>query len=375
MKEKETKCDVVVIGGGLAGLTTAILLNRQRLSVYLIEKKKYPFHRVCGEYISNEVRNFLEINHIFPNELKPSTITKFKLSSVGGKEKQVELDLGGFGISRYAFDNYLYSIASDEGVNFLFDEALSLSFDNDQFNVTSKFSGIINAKLVVGAHGKRSKLDQKLNREFMHKKSPYIGVKYHIKYEYPEDIIELHNFKGGYCGINAIEDNKLNLCYLTHRDNLRKHQDIATMEKNILYKNPKLRQIFNEAEFLFEKPEVINEISFETKNPVENHVLMVGDSSGMIAPLCGNGMAMAIHGAKIISEEITNYFHNHLNRNTLEKNYSLRWNEEFRLRLSIGRYTQKLFGGTLQSNFAVNLLSIMPVSRLIIKLTHGRPIR
>ena len=52
---------------------------------------------------------------------------------------------------------------------------------------------------------------------------------------------------------------------------------------------------------LFEKPEVINEITFEKQDPVSNHILMCGDAAGMITPLCGNGMAMAIHSAKILS--------------------------------------------------------------------------
>ena len=43
----------------------------------------------------------------------------------------------------------------------------------------------------------------------------YIGVKYHIKINWPEDLIALHNFENGYCGISQIEGNKYCLCYLT----------------------------------------------------------------------------------------------------------------------------------------------------------------
>ncbi|MFB0908232.1 MAG: FAD-dependent oxidoreductase, partial [Spirosomataceae bacterium] len=50
--------DVIIVGGGLAGLSTAIMSRKNGLSVLLIEKYSYPFHKVCGEYISNEVRPF-----------------------------------------------------------------------------------------------------------------------------------------------------------------------------------------------------------------------------------------------------------------------------------------------------------------------------
>jgi hypothetical protein len=63
-----------------------------------------------------------------------------------------------------------------------------------------------------------------------------------------------------------LKTNKYCLCYLTTRENLRKYKNVSEMERNILWKNPHLKQIFLEAEFLYDKPEVINEISFSPKN-------------------------------------------------------------------------------------------------------------
>ncbi|MFZ5999522.1 MAG: NAD(P)/FAD-dependent oxidoreductase, partial [Bacteroidota bacterium] len=102
---------ITVIGGGLAGLTAAILLARKGFQVRLVEKKRYPFHRVCGEFISNEVRNFLEREQLFPSEVSPPAITTFQLTSTGGKKAEMPLDLGGFGISRFYFDHFLYQKA------------------------------------------------------------------------------------------------------------------------------------------------------------------------------------------------------------------------------------------------------------------------
>ncbi|MBC7511814.1 MAG: FAD-dependent oxidoreductase, partial [Ferruginibacter sp.] len=46
--------DITIIGGGLAGLALAIQLVKKGYSVALFEKEQYPFHKVCGEYISLE---------------------------------------------------------------------------------------------------------------------------------------------------------------------------------------------------------------------------------------------------------------------------------------------------------------------------------
>lgn len=175
--------------------------------------------------------------------------------------------------------------------------------------------------------------------------------------------------------MSNVEGGKTNLCYLTHRENVRKHKSIREMEERILSSNPFLKNIFNNAQFLFERPETINEISFETKRPVEHHVLMTGDAAGMITPLCGNGMAMAIHAAKIASELTVNFLRDkNFSRAALESQYSAEWNKLFRNRLWFGRQVQKLFGNEWASSLAVNLaLNVRPIVSMIIKGTHGEP--
>ena len=365
---------VIIIGGGLAGLIAGIRLARWNIACTVIEKKKYPFHRVCGEYISNETTPFLRNEGLYPGTFIPPPINQFQLSAVNGKSTTLPLNLGGFGISRYQFDHFLYSIAKEAGVEFLLDtEVENVDFRDDVFEVKTSNQSLT-AAIVIGAFGKRSKLDHQLGRNFFRKRSPYVGVKYHVRTDHPHNLIALHNFRGGYCGISNIEDGKTNLCYLTHRDNVKKFKNIHEMETEVLFENPHLRSIFKNSEFLFEKPETINEISFETKEPVWNHILMTGDAAGMITPLCGNGMAMAIHSAKLLSDLIKAKFESrNFNRTQLEREYTNSWNKTFANRLWIGRQIQhKLFGSEWSSNFAVNLaIYSKPVARAIIKNTHG----
>lgn len=366
--------DVAIIGGGLAGLISAIGLAKGGMSIVLFEKRQYPFHRVCGEYISNEVVPFLEKNSLFPNDLNPARINRFQLTSTNGRSAEVPLKLGGFGISRYAFDEYLYKKANSVGVECFTGVAVDhVEFENDQFNI--KFgSNSCQAKWVISAHGKRSTLDKQMNRSFMSRRSPYVGVKYHIKTDFPEDVIALHNFKNGYCGISKVEGDTYNLCYLTHRNNIRSFGSVKEMENEIMHKNPYLKEIFQNSEFLFDKPMVINEINFERKNAVERHILMCGDSAGMIAPLCGNGMAMAIHSAKILSEVLLKFnTSNGVQRSKVEQAYKDSWNQHFATRLRIGRSIQKLFGSTMLSDIAVRLVSFDPIAHSLIKMTHGKP--
>lgn len=364
---------IVVVGGGLSGLITAFKLAQAGFQPVLIEKKKYPFHRVCGEYISNETVPFLKSMGLFPEKFLPPHINELQLTSVNGKAATLQLDLGGFGISRFSFDQFLYEQAKATGAYFLLDEEVTkLDFVEGKFYLQTNKQKL-EADLVIGCFGKRSKLDMVLNRSFIQKRSPYIGVKYHIRTDHPANRIALHNFKDGYCGISNIEDGKTNLCYLSHRDNVKKYGNLPDLEENILFRNPFLKSIFKNSDFLFERPETINEISFETKAPVEDHVLMTGDAAGMITPLCGNGMAMAIHSAKILSELIIQSLNKKtFNRSELEQQYSNAWKNTFEKRLWAGRQIQKLFGKEWTSNVVVNLARhSKPVATWLVKKTHG----
>ncbi len=159
-----------------------------------------------------------------------------------------------------------------------------------------------------------------------------------------------------------------------HRRNLKEFKDIKSVEEKVLCQNPQLEKVFGEAEFLFKKPEVINEISFETKSQNDDGILMCGDAAGMITPLCGNGMAMAIHSAKLLSEHITRFFSNGKNKENLVADYNKEWNAIFSKRLAVGRTIQRLFGKSFQSDFSLALLEIKPLANFIIRNTHGSPI-
>ncbi|WP_162428355.1 NAD(P)/FAD-dependent oxidoreductase [Pontibacter pudoricolor] len=366
---------VIVVGGGLAGLTSALFLAQQGIQVLLIEKKAYPFHRVCGEYVSNEVLPYLRSLGADISQLQPARINRFQLTAPSGYSLETNLDLGGFGISRFTLDNYLHQLAEKKGVTFNLNTAVQdVVFRDDRFMLKLSNGQELTATIVLGAYGKRATLDRQLDRRFFAKRSPYIGVKYHVKHDQPKDVISLHNFKDGYAGISAVENDTYCFCYLTTRQNLKQHGTIAAMEQAVLYQNPHLHRVFTEAEFLYAQPEVINEISFATKTCTENHMLMCGDAAGMITPLCGNGMAMAIHAGKLAAEHTTLYFKNGRNRQQLEANYSHAWKKQFANRLQLGRTIQHLFGHPVLSEVTVKTLKHLPSAvQLLMRQTHGAP--
>lgn len=363
--------DVIIVGGGLAGLTAAILLSRAEKKVLLLEKKSYPFHKVCGEYVSNEVLPFLLLLGFDPFNYGASRINKLRISTPQGKNIHSSLEPGGFGLSRYVMDNALFEIAERSGTEIhLLSRVTDISFSDDQFKVVTNSGQIFFSKLVIGSYGKRDVLDKKLKRSFIGSHTKYLGVKYHIKTNYPVNEIGLDNFENGYCGIVKIEEDKYNLCYLYRNNKQKIFNSIKELEEKILFKNPVLKAVFSNSQFLFEQPEVINEISFASKNTVESHILMCGDSAGLIAPMCGNGMSMAIRAAEILSALIIETQPG--KRNELEKKYEREWEKQFHSRLYWGRMLQHIFGNPVLTGASIQTIHAFPkIEQWLIGKTHG----
>ena len=369
--------DVIVIGGGLAGLCNAIHLSKLGKKVLLIEKNEYPKHKVCGEYISNEVLPYLDFLEVNPFDSGAVRINNFQLSTTKSNIISAKLPLGGFGISRYTLDLVLSEKAKENGVIILQDTVLDVTFSKDFFQVETKENNVFTSKITIGAFGKRSLLDVKMARNFIQKKSPYLGVKIHVKGNFKEDLVALHNFKGGYCGVSKVENNTINLCYITNYATFKQYKNIEDFQEQVVLKNNYLKDIFHNSEVLFDKPLSISQISFETKKPVESHILMCGDSAGMIHPLCGNGMSMAIQSAQLASKLILNYFNGEIEtRKELEKQYIRQWNRKFSLRLKAGHFIAMLFRKDTIASVLLQILKKLPfLLPIIIKQTHGKPMK
>lgn len=378
--------DVVITGGGLAGLALSIQSARAGYRTALFEKETYPFHKVCGEYISLESWNFLEELGLPLSDWNLPIIRRVLISAPNGESIEQQLPLGGFGISRYKIDAALAGIARASGVELHESTRVTeIAFGKASFLIRTT-AGDVQATIACGTFGKRSNLDVKWQRPFVRKRptrlNNYVGVKYHVGADpdndhplLPADQIALHNFQNGYCGISRIEDGRYCLCYMTSAENLQASgNSIREMEKDILQQNPYLKNIFSSATALFDQPLTISQISFDRKSQVEEHVLLIGDAAGMVPPLSGNGMSMALHGSKIAFRCIDSFLRGQIERHEMEQEYMDQWSRLFGRRLWVGRQLQRCFGSAFRTNLLLHSLKPFPkLVSFLIRQTHGQP--
>jgi flavin-dependent dehydrogenase len=377
----EARYDVAIIGGGPGGLAAAIGLARAGHSVVLFEKGRYPAHKVCGEYVSFESWSFLRHLGLPLEEMDLPQIDLFRLTAPDGHAFDTRLPLGGFGISRYRLDAGLAACARQAGVTIMEEARVEqVSFDGE-FQVTAIIknggSCSVIAKACCGAWGKRSNIDLRWQRPFLQQQDRrldnFIGVKYHMRTAWPAHTIGLHNFPGGYCGISLVEEGRSSVCYLVRAEALRTcGGSLPQLEGEVLGSNPHLARIFKDADILEPFPLTISQVSFQTKAPVEQHVLLLGDAAGMISPLCGNGMSIALHCGKLAAAAICEFLEGRCSRDAMETEYARAWRAQFSGRLARGRLLQRFFGGRRSSNAFVRLFCSFPaLAQPVIRSTHG----
>ena len=365
--------NVIIAGGGLAGLIAAIHLSKAGLKVTVVEKHAFPHHKVCGEYISNEVLPYLQSLGADPSALHPTRISKFQFSSTSGKLISAMLPLGGFGLSRYAFDDFLMHKAQENGCLIIKDTVQQVSFINDHFEVLTTTNGKLYSPIVLGAFGKRTALDNKLNRAFIKQLSPWLAIKAHYSGRFDNQLVALHHFKGGYCGVSKVENDKINICYLTDYATFKKYRDLTEFQEQVLCQNKHLKTLFQNFTMEFDAPMSIGQLCFEKKEAVKDHLLMIGDAAGLIHPLCGNGMSMAIHSAKISAELVIRFLqYKELSRSEMEQQYTQLWHYHFNKRLRMGRLLSTLLQKERLADLMTSGLANFPfILPQLIKRTHG----
>jgi flavin-dependent dehydrogenase len=372
--------DCAIIGGGVAGLTLALQLAQAGRKVVLFEKETYPFHRVCGEYISLENYDFLCRIGVPLAEMDLPRMTRFTVSSPSGVALHHALDIGGVGITRYVLDQLLARLATQHGA--VVQEGTRVTdvvFASDYFTLTTADGSACRARIACGAWGKHANLDSKLHRPFLtssRQDRQFVAVKRHLEgIDFPEAMVEMHNFKDGYCGLSPVVGGLTNCSYISDVRNLRAHgNSIAEMERQVLMQNPLLRPYLEAAHRQSTPPIVISQITFRERSTVDAHVLMLGDAAGTIAPLAGNGMSMGMNASYLLYGLLEDFFNGRLSRAALEQRYTRAWRRLLSLRIAAGRLIHQVFGHPQLTSAGIQVLRRLPfMTTAVLKLTHGQP--
>lgn len=366
--------DAIIVGAGLAGSSAAIQLAEQGYRVLLLEQARYPAHRLCGEFLSVEVMAIFDRLGILGTVRRAGAhpIEKVYLTASQGAEFREKLPGVALGFSRYQLDRILWERAVAAGAKALQGTAVERIASSFQagFQVHTR-RGDFYGRFVLGAFGKASSLDRRLKRRSGGQNSPWIASKAHYQGRDLPQGIELHAFPGGYCGLSQVEEGTVNVCWIAHQRVLKKNLG-NRHTPDALFQNPLLAKRLQGLERTT-TPQNLARISFAPKAPFENDLCLIGDAGGMITPLCGDGMAMALRSADLVVPLLSRLLDESLELETFKRLYRRAGEAEFSQRLQLGRLMHQAFINPSLAALGVNSCCLFPpLGRWLIASTRGK---
>lgn len=368
--------DVIVIGGGVAGCSGALHLARRGYEVLILEKGTYPQDKLCGEFLSPEVQalcdelGVLEVVHAAGAHL----IGQARVTTSDGATFESGLPGTALGLSRYRFDQLLFEHACRAGaegrtsmrvrsVEGSLEEGFTVATGEEQFR----------GRVVLGAYGKRGLLDRTLDRAFLREQAPCVAFKAHFEGKSLPGRIELHAFEGGYCGVSPVELGRVNVCWIASTRALKAVGGTPeAMVAQTLPRNPVLAARLEGMQRVSDSFQAVSQISLARKAPFERDVCMIGDTAGMIAPLCGDGMAMALHSAALAAPRAADFLDGRATAEDFRAWYASAWDDAFGRRMQVGRWMHRGYIRPLLANAAVRLCNAVPtLGRWLIRNTRG----
>lgn len=375
----ETSFDVAIIGGGLAGSSAALMLAAAGYHAGLFEAKCYPHHKVCGEFLSSECIHLFNPLGVTSKiqALCPISIRAVQITAPNGTTWTSPLTGEAWGLSRFSLDKLLVDHARQHGVAVYENSTVTHISGrlSEKFCLEIRSASHLStcqASVVIAAHGKRSNLDRALNRSFLDKPQPFMGLKNHFHGPPLGDQVRLFVFPGGYCGMSEVEGGLANVCLLVRQEVFR--QTGGTIEQFIAWmcqQNPPLGQWLSQATPIHDRWLSIGQVPFIRKRVVENDILMAGDAAGLITPLAGDGMVMALHGGMLAAAFVDKIIRQPALAKSLLKDYTQDWQRQFANQMRLARALQSIMLRPSLLTPGLHLLNRFPVmGELLVRYTR-----
>jgi flavin-dependent dehydrogenase len=292
--------DLAIIGGGPAGCAAAITAARHGTRVLLLEKGRFPRHKVCGEFVSAESLGLLASLLVTNFEDVMSQAPRISKARIFGEDHPVCAEIRPFAASipRFVFDAALWSACLSCGVECLADAAVRSVEGNGPFRVSSD-QAIFEAKALINAAGRWSLLTSTATRACITSEK-WLGIKAHFIEDSATDSVDLYFFEGGYCGVQPVctaepgSARRVNACAMVRADIARTMPEVLKQHHALASRSSKW--------IPSTEPVATSPLIFHKPEPVQQTMIQAGDAATFVDPFIGDGISLALRSGALAAK-------------------------------------------------------------------------
>lgn len=353
---------VLILGGGVAGLSAANRLIEQRIPVTLIEAGSYPQHKVCGEFISPEALPILNQWGLSIGSSIPQMVLH-----AGRSRLTYRLPRPAGSCSRFVLDHKLAQRAALLGCDLRTDTRVEDLEPGDGKTAPHRVrlsSGetLSSQRLIISTGRVLAQVLKQDPPEFN-----YTGFKAHFKRTAGGARLDMYSFKNGYLGMSPVDADTVNVaCLLKAEVFERAGSPWAVMERlqDAHPDSDSLQQLQPE-HMIFEDWLTTRMPTLgKTRPPAWPQVYFLGDAMGSIYPATGDGLAMAITSGVMAAE---------FAMTRADKDYRNAWDDRFASRIFWGSCLHRLMLSPGIGQTAMALGTLIPgLDSWVFEKTRGR---
>jgi flavin-dependent dehydrogenase len=282
--------DLIVAGAGPAGSACAITAARAGARVLVLEKDRFPRHKVCGEFVSSESLELLR-GLVGEDKLSSHALVNSARFFVDGKCLSLPVAPAAQSIPRFEMDAALFRAAQQAGAVAL-EEAVILNVDRGHaFSVETAEKKFV-SKAVVNTTGRWSKLTQ----FEVAGKEKWLGLKAHYAEPSPPPSVDLYFFPGGYCGVTPVDQNSVNACAMVRADVARSLDEVFAQEPELRRRSQKWQPLFTAV--------TTSPLYFREPETEGDGMMLAGDAAGFIDPFAGDGISLALQSGVLAAKTV-----------------------------------------------------------------------